>query len=100
MSCSCIIHYLLGNFLYRSHSVVSEAVYELPKLPSEEKVASPDEGSSIPGFDLNKFNECIPERRAILDHLNKEIAVNKHNPDSIYICCKFIINSFFISRKH
>lgn len=26
-------------------------------------------------FDLIKFNQCVPERRAVLDHPNKEIAV-------------------------
>lgn len=74
---------------------MSEALYEIPKLSIEKKVVDSCE-SIIPGFDLAKFNECIPERRAILDHLNKDVAVSKHNLMG-YICSsntKEIINLF------
>lgn len=68
-------------FLYRGHSLVSETAFLLPSIPSPEKKAEvvvPHEDIPlypIPEFDLKKFNECIPERKAILDHKNKEIAV-------------------------
>ncbi|XP_046459358.1 DNA nucleotidylexotransferase-like isoform X1 [Daphnia pulex] len=64
----------------RCHSLVSETGFLLPSIPSHEKKADdvvPHEEIPlypIPEFDLKAFNECIPERKAILDHQNKEIA--------------------------
>ncbi len=49
-------------------------------MPSPEKKVALDEKLSldlVSGFDLNKFNECVAERRAVLDHPNKDIAVRK-----------------------
>jgi hypothetical protein len=63
--------------------VVSESAFLLPSIPPPEKKAANDVSHSeevplypIPGFNLKKFNECIPERKAVLDHQNKEIAVS------------------------
>ena len=63
--------------------MVSESAFLLPSIPPPEKKAADDVSHSEevplypkPGFDLKKFNECIPERKAVLDHQNKEIAVS------------------------
>ncbi|KAI9558742.1 hypothetical protein GHT06_015531 [Daphnia sinensis] len=61
------------------HSLVPVAGYLLPSLsvPESTPVNIPQEEASVypdPDFDLNKFNECVAERRAVLDHQNKDIA--------------------------
>jgi hypothetical protein len=61
--------------------LVSETGFLLPSIPSHEKKADDVVPHveiplyPIPEFDLKTFNECIPERKAIFDHQNKEIAV-------------------------
>ncbi|XP_057368495.1 DNA nucleotidylexotransferase-like [Daphnia carinata] len=61
------------------NSLVSVTGYLLPSLPTSESISVniPQEETSLypdPNFDLSKFNECVAERRAVLDHQNKDIA--------------------------
>lgn len=68
-----------SKYFHRSHSVIPEAAYILPNklLPTEKTdTVSEESTSTVPGFDLGKFNECVAERRAILDHPNKNISVS------------------------
>lgn len=71
---------LITNF-FRSRGLVSELPYLLPtELLEDEvmKVPSTKASSLYPAdFDLEKFNSCVPERRAVLDHPNKDISVMK-----------------------
>lgn len=75
-------------FCYRTGAVVSE----IPYLIEPSKPAITDEqvecDSILPDdFDLKKFNQCVPERRAVLDHPNKEITV---------CTLKFILRCFIL----
>lgn len=77
-------------FIHRFHSLVPVAGYLLPSLsiPESTPVTIPHEETSLypdPDFDLNKFNECVAERRAVLDHQNKDIAVSTPYNSSVYL---------------
>lgn len=59
--------------------MVSSLAYNLPTESFEDEMAKApkkEPASLYPSdFDLEKFNACVPERRAVLNHPNKDISV-------------------------
>jgi len=81
--------------LIRAGEVIPEDGFLLQSVPNKSlsKYVNPTTAQSTfpPEFSLAKFNQCVPERRTVLDEKNKTIAVvkifNIYNSHSIIYNC-------------